>query len=63
MEESSVPDLSVGLSRLHPLPQRRLHLVSQHLTQTVLGVEGVVVVLDGLRDRDTETQRDRDTVV
>lgn len=47
---SPVPDLSVGLGRLHLLPQRRLHLVSQHLTQTVLCVEGVVVVPDRLRN-------------
>lgn len=49
-KSSAVPDLSGGLSRLQLLPQRRLHLVSQHLTQTVLCVEGIVVVLDRLRN-------------
>lgn len=47
-EREREPDLGAGLSRLHPPPQRRLHLVPQHLAQAVLGVEGVVVVPDGL---------------
>ena len=46
----AVPDLSGGLSRLQLLPQRRLHLVPQHLTQAVLCVEGIVVVLDRLKN-------------
>lgn len=42
------PDLSVGLSCLDLLAKRRLHLLSQHLTQAVLGVEGMVVISDCL---------------
>lgn len=42
------PDLSVGLSCLDLLAKSRLHLLSQHLTEAVLGVEGMVVISDCL---------------
>lgn len=49
----AVPDLGQGLRRLHLLPQRSLHLVSQHLTQAVFGVGGGVFIPDCLSEQET----------
>lgn len=50
---SAIPDLGQGLRCLHLLPQRSLHLVSQHLTQAVFGVGGGVFVPDCLLEQET----------